>query len=99
MYKLLYDYRRERGSNLYLTRVMEIARKMGLLYPNYLKASYVSIERLTGMELDVLKLMAEEKENLFPEKVSRLLISCGFIDMSDTPLADTGNRAKGGGMW
>lgn len=45
------------------------------------------------------KLMAEEKENLFPEKVSRLLISCGFIDMSDTPLADTGNRAKGGGMW
>ena len=63
MYKLLYDYRRERGSDPYLTRVMDIARKMGLLYPNYLKSSYESIEKLTAMELDVLKLMAEEKSN------------------------------------
>ncbi len=63
MYRLLYDYRRERGSDLYVTKVMCIARKMGLLYPNYLKASYVSISNLTKMELDVLKLMAEEKSN------------------------------------
>lgn len=63
MYRLLYDYRRERGSSPYLNRIMEIARKVGLLYPNYLKVSYEKIEKLTRMEFDVLRLMAEEKGN------------------------------------
>lgn len=63
MYRLLYDYRRERGSTPYLQRVMEIARNVGLLYPHYLKVLYEKIERLSGMETDVLKLMAEEKSN------------------------------------
>lgn len=63
MYRLLYDYRRERGSTPYLQRVMEIARKAGLLYPYYLKVLYEKIERLSDMEKNVLKLMAEEKSN------------------------------------
>jgi len=63
MYRLLYDYRRERGNFPYLCRVMEFARKAGLLYPHYLKVHYGTIEKLSGMERDVLKLMAEEKSN------------------------------------
>lgn len=63
MYKLLYEYRRDRGSDPYLTRVMDIARKMGLLYPDYLRASYETVQKMTGMELDVLRLMTEEKSN------------------------------------
>ena len=63
VYRLLYDYRRARGSRPYLTHVMGLARKVALLHPNYLKASYDKIENLTRMEVDVIKLMAEEQRN------------------------------------
>lgn len=70
MYHLLYDYRRERGSDPYLTKVMDIARKMGLLYPNYLRAAYSKVENITKMEKDVFRLMAEERTN---EEISEYL--------------------------
>lgn len=63
MYRLLYDYRRERGSTPYLHRILEITRKVGLLYPHYLKVLYENVEQLSRMEKDVLRLMAEEKSN------------------------------------
>ena len=70
MYRLLYDYRRERGNDPYLSKVMDIARRMGLLYPNYLKAAYSKVENLTKMEKDVLRLLAEEHSN---EEISEYL--------------------------
>ena len=70
MYRLLYEYRRERGNDPYLTRIMDIARGMGLLYPNYLKESYTIAENITKMEKAVLRLLAEENSN---EEISEYL--------------------------
>ncbi len=60
MYRLLYDYRRERGRTPYLERVMEIAKKAGLLYPDYLKGLYHEVQQLSDSELKVLRLMEEQ---------------------------------------
>ncbi len=63
MYLLLREYVKERGENPYLTQVMEIARKIGLLYPDYLKSRKEQLPTLTPTELDVLRLMAAERTN------------------------------------
>ena len=33
------------------------------IIPDYLRASYETVQKMTGMELDVLRLMTEEKSN------------------------------------
>lgn len=63
MYRLLYDYRKAYGNTPYLKRVMELARRVGLSHPHYLRTQYTEIENLSKMEINVLKLMAEEKSN------------------------------------
>lgn len=63
VYQLLLDYRKERGRTPYSDRVADIARRTGLLYPNYLKSQKTSGQNLSEGELKVLRLMKEELSN------------------------------------
>ncbi len=63
MYLMLREYAISRGENPYLMRVIEISRKTGLLYPDYLKARKDQLPDLTPSELDVLRLLNAERTN------------------------------------
>lgn len=63
MYQLLLEYRKHRGKRPYLEKLIDIARRVGLLYPNYLVELSDDIPKLSTVEQNVLKLMSEEKSN------------------------------------
>lgn len=63
VYRLLNQYRKERGGSPYLERVMEIARKAAVLYPDYLKTQFQEVPKISNAEMQVLRLMAAEKSN------------------------------------
>lgn len=63
MFQLLLDYKKTRGGDDYVLYLIEITRKMAILYPYYLKTPYKNSEKFTDMEVDILRLLEHGKNN------------------------------------
>ena len=61
MFKLLQDYQKERGTTPYLDKLIDITRKVAVLYPNYLNLHESTDTSFTDMEIDILKLLEQGK--------------------------------------
>lgn len=61
---LLRAYRQERQiKDEYLNRLIQLAKKMALLYPDYLRKAKEDYPPLTKSEQEILRLMADERSN------------------------------------
>lgn len=61
---LLRAYRQERQiKDEYLNRLIQLAKKMALLYPDYLRKAKEDYPSLTKSEQEILRLMADERSN------------------------------------
>lgn len=61
---LLRAYRQERQiKDEYLNRLLQLAKKMALLYPDYLRKAKEDYPSLTKSEQEILRLMADERSN------------------------------------
>lgn len=64
VYMLLRAYRQERQiKDEYLNRLIQLAKKMALLYPDYLRKAKEDYPPLTKSEQEILRLMADERSN------------------------------------
>lgn len=63
MLQLMIDYKKIRGADDYLLYLIEITRKIAILYPYYLKTPYRNDEKFTEMEADILRLLEHGKNN------------------------------------
>ena len=64
MYMLLRAYRQERQiKDEYLNRLIQLAKKMALLYPDDLRKAKEDYPPLTKSEQEILRLMADERSN------------------------------------
>ena len=63
MVMMLRDYQEEKGHDEFTDKVMEIAEKVGGLFPDYLKAPHEYFDQLTTSERAVLELIATGKTN------------------------------------
>lgn len=63
LYFILRDYKSARGDSDFLSYMIELTRKMGLMYPGYLKHQKDSLPPLTETELNVLRLMGAGRTN------------------------------------
>lgn len=64
VYILLRAYRQERQiKDEYLNRLIQLAKKMALLYPDYLRKAKEDYPPLTKSEQEILRLMADERSN------------------------------------
>jgi len=63
MYHLLSAYEKSRGKSEYLTSVIEIAKKTGIMFPKYLKMQKDEYPTLTEMEINILNLMKDARTN------------------------------------
>ncbi len=70
MYFLLNEYKSVKGSTAFLDEIIEISRKIGLLYPDYLKPRKDTLPPLTETELNVLRLMSSDYNN---EEIGKFL--------------------------
>jgi len=61
MFKLLQEYQRERGSNPFLSKIIEITRHVSVIYPHYLNISEDVHTTFTEMEKDILRLLEQGK--------------------------------------
>ncbi len=64
VYMLLRAYRQDRQiKDEYLNRLIQLAKKMALLYPDYLRKAKEDYPPLTKSEQEILRLMADERSN------------------------------------
>lgn len=63
MYDLLLLYKKEKGSDEYLEKVIELSKKIAMNHPGYLKAQLPDVPKLTNTELYVLKLLEAGHSN------------------------------------
>lgn len=63
IYELLYVYKKARGKNEYAEYVRNLAQKVMLLYPRYLKEQLPEMPALSPAEMKTLRLMADEQSN------------------------------------
>lgn len=64
VYMLLRAYRQERQiKDEYLNRLIQLAKKMALLYPDYLRKAKEDYPSLAKSEQEILQLMADERSN------------------------------------
>ena len=59
MVKMLSVYQKEKGADAFTDQLMELAGEVGRHFPDYLKSPAEYYEPLTGMEYNVLRLMAQ----------------------------------------
>ena len=57
VYDLLVLYKKERGSDEYLDKLIKLSKKVAMSHPNYLKYQLPDVPKLTNTELYVLKLL------------------------------------------
>lgn len=63
MVKMLSVYQKEKGADAFTDQLMELAGEVGRHFPDYLKSPAEYYEPLTGMEYNVLRLMAQGMSN------------------------------------
>lgn len=75
MYKFLLDYeewiknlpdfdiKKESDKLDYINRLINLSKEMALLYPRYLRIHKLDYEKLTSSEIEVLRLMADDRTN------------------------------------
>lgn len=63
LYIILREYRNEKGETPYLNRVIELTRRLSLIYPDYLKQRREELPPLTKTEIEILQLMAADRTN------------------------------------
>lgn len=64
VYFLLRNYKKERQKeNEYLNRLIQLSKKMALLYPDYLRKAKEDYPPLTETEKEILYLIADERSN------------------------------------
>lgn len=61
MLNLLLDYHKARGGNEYVMYLIQITRKIAILYPYYLKTPYQNNQKFTEIEADILRLLEHGK--------------------------------------
>ena len=61
MFKLLQDYQRERGTNPFLSKLIDVTRHVAVLYPDYLNITTEFNLKFTEMEKDILRLLEQGK--------------------------------------
>ncbi len=62
-YELLIDYQKERGTNQYLDRIIELTKEIAISQPNYLKPQLPDKPSLTPAEMNVLRLLEAGHSN------------------------------------
>ena len=60
---ILFDYMNEKGQSDFLMMLIEMTRRMAILYPLYLKSQYTGGNTFTQMETDILRLLEQGKTN------------------------------------
>ena len=60
---ILIDYMNEKGQSDFLMKLTEMTRSMAILYPLYLKSQYTGGNTFTQMEIDILRLLEQGKNN------------------------------------
>lgn len=70
LYFLLCNYKKQRKSTPFLEKVIDLTKKIALIYPHYLKAHKELFPLLTQTEVEVVRLMAAEKTN---EEIAKFL--------------------------
>lgn len=63
IYELLKEYRKQKGNDKYVDKVIELSRKTALSFPKYLKSQLPEQPSLTTTEMSVLKLIAAGHTN------------------------------------
>ena len=68
--RLLLDYRKQKGKDKYLDKVISLSQQVLALYPNYLKDQLPKEPSLTVNEMGVLRLINDGRSN---SEISELL--------------------------
>lgn len=64
VYDLLLLYKKKKGSDEYLERLIKLSKKIAMSHPGYLKLQLTDVPKLTETELYVLKLLEEGHSNM-----------------------------------
>lgn len=87
MYKFLLDYeewiknlpdfdiKKESDKLDYINRLINLSKEMALLYPRYLRIHKLDYEKLTSSEIEVLRLMADDRTNDQIAKFFRITVN------------------------
>ncbi len=60
---LLRDYVKEKGESPFVKRIIKMTHNLAMIYPDYLKQRRDEIPKLTQTELEILRLVCDEKSN------------------------------------